>query len=197
MDDIKKELIHTEDGRLADRIVQEFVDNSTGEQKIVTELHVEPKVQKNLTQRIIEVKKPVVVRREIETVDELTGNVTERRIETVTPDPRLELREHIQASATVNSLNVKDDRDCYVTQDQMQNTLEEMKEGILAVAKALTIPSSSTNNVVAQANSNGKVSMKSIVADKVEASEKWDMQTWGLLSIAAALAGTLLWMILG
>jgi len=153
---MKKHLIHLEDGRKADKIVQETADPTSGESTIVTEIHVEPKIEKHLAQRIVETKKPIVVRREIESVDEVTGEVVERRVESLAPEAKMELREHIQTNASVAALGAKEDCDCFVTQEDMQRTFTE---GFMAVARAL--------NSDAPMQS-GNVTMQDIVADKVE-----------------------------
>jgi len=179
MEDMKKQSIHLEDGRLADKIVQETLDPTSGESKIVTEIHAEPKIEKHLAQRITEVKKPVVVRREIENVDELTGEVVDRKVESIAPDVRMELREHIQTN--VSALGVKEDCDCYVTK-------EDMMEGFMAVARALNhddVP------VSVKATSVGKVSMQEVVADKIEGTKIGmdlpGMLLWGTIAALSAV----------
>jgi hypothetical protein len=133
MEDIKKTTVHFEDGRRADKVVQEVSDPTTGESKIVTEVFVEPKIEKKLSHRFVETKKPVVVRREIEEIDEVTGEIISRKIESTEPEARMELREHIQTANSVAALNAND-CDCYVTQKDMEKCFVE---GFSAIAKAL------------------------------------------------------------
>jgi len=68
--------IYLEDGRKAEKHVK-----CNGE-KTITEIHVEPKISKKLEKRIIETKKPIIVERIIEDIDE-NGNIISRDIEKV------------------------------------------------------------------------------------------------------------------
>ena len=180
MEEIKTCPIRLEDGRKADKIIQETSDPASGESKIVTEIHAEPVVPKHLVQRIVETKRPVVVRREIESVDELTGEVLDRKVESVSPDVKMELREHIQTNSTVAALSAKDDCDCYVTK-------EDMLEGFKAIARAL-----SHNDEPVAAVSVNKISMQEVVADKVSTKSNVDwtgIVLWGIIaSMSAAFA---------
>ncbi len=130
-DEIRKHAVVLEDGRKAEKIVHQET-TSSGETKIVTELWAEPQIEKKLTQRVVETKKPIVVTRETETVDE-TGEVVERKVESIEPQVKMELREHISTNNSVSALSTNE-CDCYVTQDDMRETF---KEGFLAVARAL------------------------------------------------------------
>lgn len=123
--------IRLEDGRRANKVTQEITDPTTGESKIVTEVFAEPALERKLTQRVVETKRPVVVRREIESINE-AGEVVDRRIESTEPEVRMELREHI----TTNSLSALsvDDCNCYVTQEDMKACFAD---GLLSVMQAL------------------------------------------------------------
>ncbi len=122
-DPIKQSII-LEDGRKADKLVREEFSPS-GESKIITELYTEPAIEKKLSKRVVEYKKPVVVQRELETVDE-DGNVIDRKVESVEPTVRMELREHISTQNTVSALNVQEtpnECNCYVTKEELQEIL--------------------------------------------------------------------------
>lgn len=131
-DPVKHSVI-LEDGRRADKLVREELSPS-GESKTITELYTEPVIEKKLSKRVVEYKKPVVVQREFETVDE-NGEVVERKVESVEPAVKMELREHISTQNSVNALSVQEgsnECDCYVTKEEMQETF---KEGLLTVVK--------------------------------------------------------------
>lgn len=126
-----KQTIILEDGRKADKFVREEISPS-GESKTVTELYTEPQIEKKLSKRVVEIKKPVVVQRELETIDE-NGDVIDRKIESVEPTVKMELREHISTQNTVSALNIQEDNcDCHVTKEEMQETF---KEGLLTIVK--------------------------------------------------------------
>ena len=67
---MKKRLV-TEDGRMAEKVVKE--DNVQGGTRRVTEVYVEPKPEKKLQKRITEFSKPVTHRRDVDIIDEETG----------------------------------------------------------------------------------------------------------------------------
>ncbi len=180
MEDVKKQTIHLEDGRKADKIVQELSDPNTGISQIVTEVHAEPVIEKKLCQRVIETKKPVIVRREIEVIDEVTGEIVKRTIESSEPEARMEVREQIHTNATVAALNAKNDCDCYVTQEDMQKTFSD---GFMAVARAL----SNVHEAPVTMQSADRVSMQSIVGEKIE----------GAQTMLGDWQGTILWSIVG
>lgn len=189
-DEIKKQVITLEDGRRAERIVQE--ENTECEGKVVTELWVEPAIEKRLSQRVVEYKKPVVHRREVEFVDETSGEVIERKVESIEPEVKMQLREVIKTESSVKAQSVAEQPcDCFVTQEDMQQTF---KEGFMAVAKALK---SSEERVQSQSyyeEEKPKVSaMQIMVGDRVkEAEENGGMDTVGaiLWTVIAGLAAT-------
>lgn len=185
-DEMKKQVITLEDGRRAERIIQE--ENNECEGKVVTELWVEPAIEKRLSQRVVEYKKPVVHRREVEFVDELSGEVIERKIESIEPDVKMQLREVIKTeSSVVNAQSVEQPCDCYVTQEEIQNTF---REGFMTVAKAL-----SEGRVQFQSfeEEKPKVSaMQAMVGERVKEAEEGGLDTVGALlwTVIAGLAAT-------
>jgi len=127
MDEITREAVHTTDGRKGDKVVTASLTDA-GEKKTVTEFWVEPKVEKRLSQRVVEFERPVVHRREIETVDEATGTVVEKKVESIDPDVKMQLREHIAVQHSVKAQSVDEDCDCHVTK-------EELQQGLVTLAK--------------------------------------------------------------
>ena len=180
----KHEFVYLEDGRRAEKVVQAEGTN-TGEVKVTTEVWAEPKFEKKLTQRISEYTKPVITRREIEYVDEVTGEVVEKKVESIEPNVKMELREHIATeSGSVSALNAKDDCDCYVTQEEMQKTFTE---GLLMVAKALSHREEEPVGKVA--------ALQAVVAEKMENTKLTasGMATWG--SVTAVLGAILVYIV--
>lgn len=68
---MKKNKLVTEDGRMAEKVIR---DEDVGDSvKRVTEVYVEPKPEKKLHKRVVEYTKPVVHKRDVEVIDEETG----------------------------------------------------------------------------------------------------------------------------
>lgn len=135
MDDFRTEKWTLEDGRRAERRVMENVQ-PTGEGERIVELHVEDERPLRLQQRVVEKRKPFVYEREIQTVDK-SGNVVEKKIESIEPKVQMQLVEHVAAAHGVSALAAgpasvaaEDDCDCHVTK-------EEMIETIVTAVKAL------------------------------------------------------------
>lgn len=190
MQELKTQSVYLEDGRRADKLVQEEVNAVTGEAKIVTELWAEPKIDKKLTQRVVDYKRPVVYKREVESVDEATGQVLERRVESIDPEVRRELREHIQTQESVSAMSAED-CNCYVTQEDMQKTFTE---GFLTVAKMMKEMNESDSDYI-EPKSNHQVStLQAMAAEKYEVANTWmtklgsmGMVLWGAIAILLAI----------
>jgi hypothetical protein len=185
--DPKKIQTILEDGRKAEKVVTEVQE----EGKKITELWVEPTIEKRLSKRVVEYTKPVVHRREIETVDEETGDIKERHIESLDPEVKMELREIIKSNQSVSAMSVEEPP-CYVTEQLLQRTVHD---GVLAIVKALKEPSSSDN----YGNDDTVSAMQVMVGDKVE-TETQDkteqMVGWGLWTLIAALGSALLYVLM-
>lgn len=126
--------VFLEDGRRAEKVIQLNSDPSSGEERIVTEFWEEPKIEKKLTKRVVDYKKPLVYKREIEFTDE-TGEIIEKKVESVESESKLELREHIKVSPQVESLSVSNNQDSsYVTREELQGVVSE---GIMMLARTL------------------------------------------------------------
>ncbi len=131
---MEKENFYLDDGRKAEkRVIGDVSEN--GESRTVVEIYAEPKTEKKLVQRFVDYSKPMVYKREIETIDESTGNIVEKKVESLTPEVEMALREHIKVeSPTVASLSKKDDCDCYVTKEEMT---QAFVEGFASIQKML------------------------------------------------------------
>jgi len=106
-----------EDGRRAERHVKD-----SGEERVI-ELHVEDERPLRLQQRIVEKTKPFVYEREIEVVDK-SGNVIEKKVESVEPKVQMQLVEHLVPSENaVSAQSVKNDCDCHLTKEEMVDTI--------------------------------------------------------------------------
>jgi hypothetical protein len=111
-----------EDGRRAERRITETI-NPTGEGEKVIELHVEDERPLRLQQRIVEKRKPLVYEREIHTIDQ-SGNIVEKKVESVEPRTPMQLVEHISiGSESVKAQSMQDDCDCHVTKEEMIDTI--------------------------------------------------------------------------
>ncbi len=121
MDDFKTEKWTLEDGRRAERRVTDNV-NPSGEAERVVELHVEDERPLRLQQRVVEKRKPFVYEREIHTIDK-TGNVVEKKVESIEPKVQMQLVEHLVAENNVSALSTETDNPCHVTREEMIETI--------------------------------------------------------------------------
>ena len=85
--------IYLRDGREAEQRVVERVGNDGSVTERVTEIHAEPVKTMSLEQRVTERVKPIVFEREIDTIKD--GQVTEKKVETIDPEVKMELRQHV------------------------------------------------------------------------------------------------------
>jgi hypothetical protein len=187
MEEIKKESVYLEDGRKADKITQEKVGVAAGEVQVVTEVYAEPKIEKKLTSRVIEHRKPVVHKREIELVDE-NGDVVEKKVESIEPEVTMQLREHIKTENQVGALSVNDDCNCYVTPEEMQKTFTE---GFMKVAEII---SNRQPTYMPEVDSPKVSAMQAMIGDKMAEEEKPDTLKKILWGTAAALSATFVYL---
>ena len=179
----ERQNVFLEDGRRAEKVVQQNSDPSSGEEKIVTEFWEEPKIEKKLTKRVVDYKKPLVYKREIEFTDE-TGEVVEKKVESVESESKLELREHLKVAPKVESLSVQSNQDApYVTREELQGVVSE---GIMMLARTLKQNSVTTENV-------NKVSAQSILDEKYKSDTPVDNKDttkdyvlWTILGLISA-----------
>lgn len=163
MDDFKTEKWTLDDGRRAERRVTENTSEN-GQSERVVELHVEDERPLRLQQRIVERSKPIVYERKVETIDTITGNVVEQKVESIEPKIQMQLVDHIASASTVSAQSIQEDCDCHVTKEEMINTIvaaikatretNPVKE-IVREVPSQAIPQSNTGNFSGRLNSLG------------------------------------------
>ena len=121
-----------EDGRRAEKVVQLNLDPSSSEERIITEIWEEPKIEKKLAKRVVDYKKPLVYKREIEFVDS-SGEIVERKVESLESEAKLEVREHLKA-ASFDSVSAQSVDPPYVTREELQGVVSE---GLMMLARTL------------------------------------------------------------
>lgn len=92
---IKIEKWIQEDGRRAERRITETKFDSEGQAERTIELHIEDARPLKLQQRIVEKIKPVMFERKIETINPLTGEIVERKVETIEQTVPMQVVDHI------------------------------------------------------------------------------------------------------
>lgn len=128
MDDNKNKKWTLDDGRRAERRVMEQKKDDGVVERVV-ELHVEDERPLKLQQRVIEKSKPIIYEREIETLDTNTGEILDRKIESIEPKVQMQIVEHITSSVNSNVVSAQSiqsaqsDCDCYVTKEEMIDTI--------------------------------------------------------------------------
>ena len=157
-----KEVIRLEDGRHAERLVREDV-NDSGEAVTVTELFVEPKIEKKLAKRVVEYTRPVIHRREIETVDEATGAVVDKKVESIDPSVKMELREHVVSVPKAEEVSSQS----YVTREELKDLILALKTPVTATAPDVSVKKEAEDFF---AETPKKVRMQEVVQERVEAS---------------------------
>lgn len=95
-----------EDGRKAEKRINEVVDHANLTSEKVVELHMEDERPLKLKQRVVEKSKPVIFERKIETVDS-NGNVVDVKIESAEPRVPMQLVEHIAVANSVSAHGCK------------------------------------------------------------------------------------------
>ena len=129
--DMSNKPVWTEDGRSGEKRVKEVADGD-GAKRVYEELWVEPKQEKRLAKRQVKHIRPVEHTIETEIIDEDTQEVIDRKVESIDPDSKMELRRHLVSEATLSAQSAdKEDCDCWVTRD-------ELKDAIVAAVKAVS-----------------------------------------------------------
>jgi len=148
--------VSLEDGRKAEKVITEKIDTS-GESEIVTEYWVEPVIEKHLASRVKEHKKHVIVGREIDTIDEETGEIIERKVESV--DTKMQVVEHIGVAGSVVEEQGIDD--CTATK-------QDIVDALVTVAKIFK-EGSDDNVASCSSSSEGRQvsAMQAMVGDRV------------------------------
>ena len=168
-----------------------------------TELWVELKPEKRLAKRVVKHWRPVCDTVETEMVDEETGEIVDRKVESIDPESKMELRRHIVAESNIVAQAAdNDDCNCYVTR-------EELKD---AFVTAMRVMKAEENNEwdayeeeyedecthVAEQNvptSQAPVSMQNVVADRLNSNQAVGIGTVVLMSLCAVLGGGILWVL--
>lgn len=181
-----KETIRLEDGRRADRVVREEL-NDAGEAVTVTELFVEPKIEKKLAKRVVEYTRPVVHRREVETVDEATGEVVEKKVESIDPSVKMELREHVVS-------NPKLEAESYVTRTELKDLILSLKANPIVVQST---PTEDAQNFFAVEEPKKVLtrSAQDVVQERVESQNSLSLGTiaLALFLVAEVVGGVAMW----
>lgn len=182
MGEIRKQFIY-DDGRNAEKV--EFEDQTCEGVKI-TEVYVEPKIEKKLAQRIIEKRRPMVYEREIETVDEASGDTIEKIVESMDNGPKLQIVERIATGTSVAAQSVEEG--CSVTREELR---QDIMDAVSALVKVLGMPK---EEGVPQT-----VSVQSVLEEKIaqKNSNSGNMFNMGLLALIAVQAAGLAWILFG
>lgn len=187
MSDITINKIYLEDGREAERHVQE------DENEKVVEIYVEPpqqKPEKLLNKRIIEKKRPIIYERIIETLD--NGEVVDRKIETL--DPKIDYKAlETYVPIVKEAEKTQPFNNEFLTKEHIQQiideaiekyaTKEDMQQAVLTTVK--TLRKHEENPVVE------KLSMQKIVEERVGQSKTVSMVNIGLAVLIVSQMGAL------
>ncbi len=111
------ENICTEEGLQGKKIV--FAEGN----QVVTEYYIEDPRPMPLKKRVVETKKEIVAERKIETVRD--GEVIEVEIESLEPQVKTQLVEHIKAIGTNRDASPE-----YVTKNEMRSMVDEIKQAM-------------------------------------------------------------------
>lgn len=188
-----------EDGRRAERVV---VDDNECDGVRVTEVYVEPTVEKKLAQRVIERRKPIVYEREIETIDEVTGEVVDKVVEATEPRAAMHVIERyvpesVGAQSVVKGQSDDEDCDCNVTREELR---EDIKDAVLALAKVVGKNGNGNGNghgFHAQAVApEPQVSVQSVIEERLETKKsKVSPLNVLLLAVISAQVAGLAWIL--
>lgn len=135
--EVRKEIM-LEDGRKAERVVREDIDCDSQAGVRITEIWADPKVElpsRNLAQRVVEKLEPVVHTRELETFDEVTGELISKDIESIEPNIKMQVVERLVSTHSLEEVSVQSAEDCLVTRDEMR---EDICEAMKMVVKAVS-----------------------------------------------------------
>lgn len=188
-----------EDGRRAERVV---VDDNECDGVRVTEVYVEPAVEKKLAQRVIERRKPIVYEREIETIDEATGEVVDKVVEATEPRAAMHVIErYVPESVGAQSVvEHEEDCDCNVTREELR---EDIKDAVLALAKVVGKNGNGNGNgnghgyhAQAVAPPEPQVSVQSVIEERLETKKsKVSPLNVLLLAVISAQVAGLAWIL--
>jgi len=157
--------IYMNDGRRAEE--RSYVNDEGNK---VTELWTEEPNPLKLAEKVTEKSAQVIVERVIDKVDLVSGEVLERKVESIEPNVKLELREHLG----VERQNISN----YATKEELVNVVAQ------AVADTIGNRSIQAQSVSQQP----KLSVMSVVKDRVE-QQKSSENMWNLGLIGIIVIG--------
>lgn len=208
---MKRKLV-TEDGRMAERIIKE--DNVQGGTRRVTEVYVEPKPEKKLQKRIteftkpvthrrdvevidedtgetriVEYTKPVVHRREYEVLDERTGEVVEKKIDNFSIDESKVFKGSAKTFDWRKDMEEEDKRKDYVTK-------KDLHESIVMLAELLKEQKEEELQVAMQAvvEEEPSISAQTLIEERMSKKKLpiTNIVLWAVISLQVAVLGFLL-----
>jgi len=175
-----------EDGRRAERHV--FDEGTECDGETITEVYVEPPIQKNLAQRVVEKRRPCVYERETEYIDEATGEVIDRVKESADPSAPLTVVEHLvsrqalNSQKTITSQDVVRNSEC-VSRDDVRQDIRDAFDEYLNRVGPLTAPKE-------------KVSVQSTLEEKYDGnSANNDWVDWLLYGVMAAIVAGIIYVL--
>jgi len=177
MADERREEIRLEDGRKADRITVKSFDPETREGVEVVETRVEPKVERHLARRETKKTRPCVHERITEIVDEETGEIVKKEIESIDPDIKLQVREQI---VSASSLPQEEDPGI-VTREELR---EDIRDAVVVLAQHLVVPEDQV------------VSAQSVVEQRLT-TKKFPVLNVALIAATGALIAGIVWVLFG
>ena len=158
-----------EDGRRAERHI--YDDGTECDGQTVTEVYVEPPIQKNLAQRVVEKRRPCIYERETEFIDESTGEVVDRVRESADPSAPLQVVEHLVSRHALNAQSAPEP-DC-VSRNEVRQDIRDAFDEYAGRLGAM---------------SNEKISAQSILDEKYSQTESSnDILDWILYGVMAAI----------
>ena len=120
-----REAFLMEDGRRAERHIID--DGNECDGTTVTEVYVEPKIEKKLSQRVKEHRRPCIYEREIETIDEYTGEVVDRIVESADERPLKVVERLVSSPEVISAQSYKQESDC---ERLRQDLREDIKDAL-------------------------------------------------------------------
>jgi hypothetical protein len=173
--------VWTEDGRSGEKRIKEVVGND-GTKTIYEELWVAPKPpEKRLHSRVTKHVRPVVHTVETELVDEDTQEVLDRKVESIDPESKMEIRRHIKSEATLSAMSVEEESNCYVTRD-------ELKDAIVQAVRSVHEIDDCYHDV--DACSHDTIDAQSLLGEKYDSGDDKSGAVWTVVLISACVVLT-------
>jgi len=176
MADEKREEIRLEDGRKADRTIVKSFDPESREGVEVVETRVEPKVDRHLARRETKKTRPCVHERIVEHIDENTGEVVKKEIESIDPDIKLQVREQI---VSASSLPQEEDSGI-VSREELR---EDILDAAVVLAQHLAVPE------------DHAVSAQSMVEQRLTSQKKFPVLNVAMIAATGALIAGIVWVL--